>query len=130
MLLGRPVEGEAGVVLLGDVGGELDPEDLDGVALDVHAEDVPGVGAHLVGVVGQLDAAGLAPAAHLHLRLHDDGVADPLGGSDGVVHGGHGLTGADGDPVPREELLALVLVEVHSLASRCWFPTWRQVGRY
>ena len=40
VLLGRAVEGEAGVVLLGDVGGELDPDDLDGVALDVHAEDV------------------------------------------------------------------------------------------
>jgi hypothetical protein len=61
VLLGAPVEGEAGVVLLGDVGGHLDPDDLDRVALDVHAEDVPGVGAHLVGVVGQLDPTRLAP---------------------------------------------------------------------
>ena len=38
--LADAVEGEAGVVLLGDVGGLLDPEALDGVALDVHAEDV------------------------------------------------------------------------------------------
>ena len=29
-----------GVVLLGDVARVLDPDDLDGVALDVHAEDV------------------------------------------------------------------------------------------
>ena len=130
VLLGRAVEGEAGVVLLGDVGRELDPDDLDGVALDVHAEDVPGVGAHLVGVVGELDAAGLAAAAHLHLGLHHHRVADALGGGDGVVDGGDGLAGADRDPVAREELLALVLVEVHSLASRSWFPTWRQVGRY
>ena len=49
------------------------------VALDVHAEDVAGVVAHLVGVVGQLDAARLASAAHLHLRLDDDGVARLLG---------------------------------------------------
>ena len=114
VLLGRAVEREAGVVLLGDVRGELDPHDLDRVALDVHAEDVPGVGAHLVGVVGELDAARLAPAADLHLGLHHHRVADALGGGDGVVDGRHGLAGADGDPVAREELLALVLVEVHA----------------
>ena len=37
VLLGRAVQREAGVVLLGDVGGHLDPHHLDGVALDVHA---------------------------------------------------------------------------------------------
>ena len=72
-----------------------------------------GVGAHLVGVVGELDAAGLAAAADLHLGLHHHRVADALGGGDGVVDGGHGLAGADRDAVAREELLALVLVEVH-----------------
>src|SRR3546814_16601572 len=75
---------EAGVVLRGDVGGELDPHRLDRVALDVHAEDVRGVGAGLFGVVGELDAAGLATTSHLHLGLHDHRVADALGGGDGV----------------------------------------------
>ena len=79
VLLRRPVEGEAGVVLLGDVGRVLDPDPLDDVALDVHPEDVPGVGAHLVGVVGELDAAGLAAAADLHLRLDDDRIAGRVG---------------------------------------------------
>ena len=73
--LGRAVEGEAGVVLLGDVGGVLDPEALHHVALDVEPEDVAGVQAHLVGVGGQLHAAGLAAATHLHLRLDHDRVA-------------------------------------------------------
>jgi inhibitor of KinA sporulation pathway (predicted exonuclease) len=56
----------------------LDPHHLDGVALDVHAEDVRGV-RDLVGVVGQLDAAGLAAATHLHLGLDDHRVADAIG---------------------------------------------------
>jgi hypothetical protein len=70
------------------------------VALDVHAEDVAGVLAHLVGVVGELDAAGLAAAADLHLGLHDTGyrVADALGGGDGVVDGGDGLAVDTGMP--------------------------------
>ena len=73
--LAAPVEREAGVVLLGDVGGVLDPQPLDHVALDVQAQDVPGVGTHLVGIVGQLHAAGLAAAAHFDLCLDHDGVA-------------------------------------------------------
>jgi hypothetical protein len=37
------VEQDRRVVLLADVRGFLDPDQLDGVALDVHAEDVRGV---------------------------------------------------------------------------------------
>ena len=76
VLLGRAVEREAGVVLLGDVAGLLDPDDLDDVALDVHAEDVLGVLAGLVGVRRQLHAAGLAATADLHLGLDHHRVAE------------------------------------------------------
>ena len=41
--LGAPVERERRVVLLGDVARLLDPDHLDGVALDVHPEDGVGV---------------------------------------------------------------------------------------
>ena len=58
---------------------------FDDVALDVHAEDVPGVEPDLVGVVGQLDAAGLAPATDLDLGLDDDRVAGRVGRRDGLV---------------------------------------------
>ena len=75
VLLGAAVEGEAGVVLAVDVRGVLDPQPLDHVALDVEAEDVAGVGAELGLVVGQLDAAGLAAAAHLDLGLDHHRVA-------------------------------------------------------
>ena len=90
MLLGGAVEREAGVVLLGDLGRLLDPEHLDGVALDVHAEDVRRVPAALISVGGELDAAGLPAPAHLHLRLHHDRVADPIGRGNGVVDVRHG----------------------------------------
>ena len=83
--LADAIEGEAGVVLLGDVGGVLDPDDLDDVALDVEAEDVAGVLSHLIGVVGELDAAGLAATADVHLGLDDHRIADGVGGGDGLV---------------------------------------------
>ncbi len=99
VLLGRAVEREAGVVLLGDVGGLLDPHDLHRVALDVHAEDGAGMRADLIGIRSQLDAARLAPPTDLHLSLHHDRVADALGGGDGVVDRGGRLPRADGDAV-------------------------------
>ena len=79
VLLRAAIERERRVVLLGDVGRVLDPDPLHDVALDVHAEDVAGVGANLVGVLGELDAAGLAAPADLHLRLDDDRIAGGLG---------------------------------------------------
>jgi O-succinylbenzoate synthase len=82
----RAVQGEAGVVLLGDVRGVLDPQPLDHVALDVEAEDVAGVQPGLVRVRGQLDAARLAAAPDLHLRLDDDRVAGGVGLHDRLVH--------------------------------------------
>ena len=71
----------------------------------------------LVAVLGDLDAAGLAAAADLHLRLDDAGVADLVGGVDGVVDRSGGLTRGDGNAVAGEELLALVLEKVH---ERAW----------
>ena len=113
VLLGRTVEREAGVVLLVDVARMLDPHPLHDVALDVHAEDVAGVGAHLVGVVGELDAAGLAAAADLHLRLDDHRVAGRLGRGDRLVDGVGDAARGDRDVVAGEVLLALVLEQVH-----------------
>jgi len=55
----RTVQREGGVVLLSDVTGVLDPEAVYDVALDVQAQDVAGVGAHLVLARGELDAAAL-----------------------------------------------------------------------
>ena len=132
VLLGRPVEREAGVVLLVDVGGVLDPHPLHDVALDVHAEDVAGVRADLVGVVGQLDAAGLAAAADLHLGLDDDRVAGGFGLRDRLVDGVGHAAGADRDAVAGEVLLALVLEQIHwspRLGRGAIASAWAQASR-
>ena len=65
---------------------------------------------------GELDAAGLAAAARVDLRLDDDRVAvQPLGHRHGVVDGADRLAGRDRDVERGEELLPLVLEEVHPL---------------
>ena len=48
---------------------------------------LPACSRHLVGVVGELDAARLAPPADVHLGLDDHRVADRVGGGDGLVDG-------------------------------------------
>ena len=114
VLLGRPVEGEAGVVLLGDVGGVLDPQAPDHVALDVEAEDVAGVEANLVGVGGQLDSPRLASASDLDLGLDDDRVAGRVGRGHRLLHGVGDAPGRYRDAVSGEVLLALVLEQIHA----------------
>ena len=113
VLLRRPVEREAGVVLLGDVGRVLDPDAVHDMALDVHAEDVAGMQPNLVGVVGELDPARLAPPADLHLGLDDDGVLGGIGCGHGLVDGVGGAAGGDRDAIAGEVLLALVLEQIH-----------------
>ena len=73
------------------------------------------------GVVGELDAAGLAAPAGQHLSLDDDGAADLFGRLARLLGSRREAPLRDGNPDPVEELLALVLVEIHrrrTLASR------------
>ena len=112
-LLGRAVEDDRRVVLGGDVGGRLDPDLVHGEAADVHPEDRASVLLGLAAVLGDLDAAGLAAAADQHLRLDHARVADVVGGGDRLLDGRRGGAGRHRDAVAREQLLALVLEEVH-----------------
>jgi hypothetical protein len=107
------VERDREVVLALDVAGLLDPELANDVAADVEPEDLPRALLGLVGRLRELDPARLATAPGQHLRLDDDRAAE-------LVRGGARLLGrrreppvGDGDAVALEELLALVLVEVH-----------------
>ncbi len=74
---------------------------------------LPACNAHLVGVVGQLHAAGLAPAADVHLGLDDDGIADHVRRGDGVVDRLDRTSVGHRDAVAGEELLALIFEEIH-----------------
>ena len=68
-------------------------------------------GLGLVG--GELHAAGLAAAADQHLGLDDDRIADLVRRGDGVLDGRHGLAVGDPQAVAGEQLLALVLEQIH-----------------
>jgi hypothetical protein len=107
------VEQHGGVVLGRDLRGVLDPERVHDVAADVHAEDRARVLADLGLVGGELDPAGLAAPADQHLRLDDDGVADLARGRERRLDGARRPAGRDREAVAREELLALVLEQIH-----------------
>ena len=67
----------------------------------------------LFGRVGELDPAGLPTAPGQHLGLDDDLAAELLGRRARLVRRRREPPLRDGNPEPLEELLALVLVEVH-----------------
>ena len=81
-------------------------------ALDVHADDLLGGGARLVGGAGELDAPGLAATAHRHLRLDRDGAqpGERRGGGVGVARD-HARR--DRDAERGQDLFGLVLEELH-----------------
>ena len=67
----------------------------------------------VVRVLGQLHAAGLAAAAGQHLRLDDDLAADLLRRPPRLFRRRRDAPVGDGDAEALEQLLALVLVQVH-----------------
>ena len=75
--LRAPVPEHGGVVLLLDLGLRVDEDADRHVAADLELEDRRGVRLGLLGGVGELDAAGLHPAAGQHLRLDHGRAADP-----------------------------------------------------
>src|SRR3546814_3777120 len=68
----------------------------------------------LVEGAGELDAAGLAAAAGVDLRLDDPEVAaDRLGGVDRFLRRARDAPGRDCNAVIGKQLLRLVFVEIH-----------------
>ena len=112
-LLLAAVEGDREVVLARDVGRALDPELADDMAVDVEAEDVAGARFRFGRALGELDPAGLPAASRQHLGLDDDGLAELRGRGTRLLRARREPSLGDGDAVAAEELLALVLVQVH-----------------
>src|SRR4029079_17671239 len=83
------------------------------VAVDVEAEDVARLLLGVVRVLGQLHAAGLSASAGQHLRLDDDLASDLLGNRARLRRRGREPSLRHRNAEAREELLALVLVQVH-----------------
>ena len=99
------------------------------MALDVHAEDLPGLVLCLARAVGQLHAASLAAAAGLHLGLdHYQRLGSRVGRLE-LCGDLLSFVCADSDPalgnrdtVLGEQLLRLVLEQVH------WGPSFMLGG--
>src|SRR5262249_27477495 len=126
--LALPVEHEAEIELARDLCGSLDIEAVDDPAPraplvrdPAPAQQLVGGGPHLVLVAAELDAAGLAAAAGMHLRLHDPALAADLAGAIGGLLRAIGEAAArHGHTELREQLLGLVFVDVHESFLR--FP--------
>ena len=91
-------------------GQKLEKPELD---MPVQPEDVLGAGPGLAGVGRQLHAAGLAAAAHLHLRLDDDLTPDLAGDRLRLLRRLGDATGKHGDTVGSQQVTSLVLEEIH-----------------
>ena len=83
------------------------------MAADVETEDLARALGGLLGRRRQLDAAGLAAPAGEHLRLDDDGAAELGCGRLRLAGRERDAPLRDGDAEAREQLLPLVLVEIH-----------------
>ena len=93
------------------------------MAADVHAEDRVRLLARVVGPVGELDPSCLAAAAREHLSLHDD-LATELRRVDArLVRRRRQAALGDRDAEAREEMLALVLVEIHAAGDSSELPS-------
>ena len=118
-LLLAPVERDREVVLLGDLGRPLDPELLDDVPSDVETKDLLGRLTGFERLLRKLDPAGLSPPTGEHLGLDDHLPAQLLSCGAGLLGGPREPPLAHRDPKTAEELLALVLVQIHGREPRC-----------
>jgi len=111
------VERNGEVVLLLDLGGALDQEAAHDVAADVETEDRARVLLGFVRPGGELHPARPAASAGEHLRLDDDRPTELLGCATGLRGRRCEPPLRHRDAVAAQELLALVLVQVHG--GRC-----------
>ena len=115
------VEGHAEVELARDPAALLDVDLADLLplgaglrGLEHHAEHRLGVGARLVGRAGELHAAALPAAAGVDLGLHGaDAAAELAGGALGLERRDREVAARHGDAELPEDLLRLVLVDLH-----------------
>src|SRR5918994_6658168 len=120
----RAVEDDRGVVLGVDLGRLLNPElmDLEGPlamrSSDLQPKDRAGVLFGLLPALGALDSARLAPSADLDLCLYDARIADLICGRDCLLDRLRVLSPWHRDPVPREQLLALILEQIQNGGQR------------
>src|SRR3972149_5631863 len=89
---------------------------------ELHADDLAGGLAGLVGRIGELDAAAPAAAAGVEVGRGGDGGAEVGGDGGGLVGGGGHAAVGDGDAVAGEDFFGLVFVDFHALPH---YRSWR-----
>ena len=119
-----PVPDDPGVVLLFDLGLRVDEDPARELAADLELEYRLGMLGRLLGGVGELDAAGLHPAAAQHLRLDHDRPTDLLRGLAGLVRRPAEAVAGDGNPRQLDDPTCLVLEEAHGGGEP--YPTGRR----
>ena len=118
-LLGS-IERDRGVQLVGDVREPLDQHPSHRRPAEALPEDPRGRRLRLLGRAREDDPAALAAPADLNLRLDRDLSAQPLGDRTSLGWSfGHPPFG-EGDPVRREEILPLMLVQIQPVSSPSW----------
>ncbi len=116
------IDHHADIELLLDVGAFLDQQAAHLLASrpglmrdELHTENLAGALLHFLERLGDLDAASLAAAARMDLRLHHPHrAAQRLGGLHRFVDGKRGNAARNRDPVLAEDFLALIFVNFHS----------------
>src|SRR3989454_1115905 len=109
-LPGRSIDGEAEVELSTDVETLLEIHLFHEIPVDVHSENLSGDRAGLVQRIRRLDSAGLAASADEDLRFDHAGERRV----DDVVRSRSDHSARDRDAIPGEDLLCLVLEELHA----------------
>src|SRR3989441_5737837 len=115
-LSGRSIDGEAEVELPSDVEPFLEVHFFHAIAVDVHAENLPGDRAGFVERIRGLDSAGLSASSDEDLRLDHAGE----GRIDDAVRSRCDGPSRNGDAIAGEDLLRLVFEELHADRSRRW----------
>ena len=111
--LAGAVERDAEVVFLGDLDLGRDEDFLHRQPLDVHPQHLLRRFARQLRRVAELDAARLAASADVDLRLDDDGFAELARDGLGLLGGRGDLARLDGDAVAPQDVLGLILVNLH-----------------
>ena len=123
-----PVEHDRQVELARDLGRLGHQHLAHRQALDRERQDPRRLLVRLLGRVRELDPARLAAAAHQDLRLDDHRAADARGDVARLLGARRHLPRQHRQPVAREQLLGLVLVEVHDPASAT-LSIWARCSR-
>ena len=109
----RAIEHDPKIELLGDVYPGHHQDLVDGVSANIHAEDRARGRMRVFRRAGQLDSAGLAASAGVHLCLDRDQSTERRRGGGGFFRSCRHGPGVYRDPVASQNLGRLIFVDIH-----------------